>query len=267
MMTCLRQLVLVALLTSSLSTWAYPTMFGDTGLVLIPTANVQSEATFTLAADHLPMKNAIGSTVSFPIRLCYGLAENYEISALIGNAADKSIGANIEGLGSKISLIDEDIYGKLPGVGVGVRAWREKDQVNGNANAVEAYAVASKTVLAQGDNIEEGFTVRMHAGVSYTSYSGRYDANFIKPFVGLSYLHVNRNALLFEYLPEQTDGIVTLRDATFSAAIRRQVSPNFYAQLGTTRAFGKSTSNAFFIGAMYRFSEENTREERRPVDY
>ncbi|HOF87582.1 MAG TPA: hypothetical protein PLZ36_05690 [Armatimonadota bacterium] len=265
MMNRMRLLILLAVLTATLPVLAYPTMLGDTGLVQIPTANVQREATFALGADYLPAKTPAGNTLSLPIRLCYGLSEGSEFSVLISNVGDNTVGVNVEGAGAKIVLIDEELYGKLPGVAAGIRAFRQKTAPR--LNAVEGYLVASKVLLARGDNIEEGFTVRIHGGLTYTSYSGAVDADFTKPFIGLSYLHVNSNALVLDYLPEQQVGGVTLRQATVSAALRRRLSDHFWMQVGTTRAFGGNTADTPFAGIIYRYAETNTRADRRPIEY
>ncbi len=265
MMNRMRLLVLLVMLAATLPVLAYPTMFGDTGLVQIPTADVQREATFALGADYLPVKTPAGNTLSIPIRLCYGLSEGSEFGALIGNVRNNAIGVNVEGASAKILLIDEDIYGKLPGVAAGLRAFRQKTAAR--LNAVEGYLVASKVLLARGDNIESGFTVRVHGGLMYTSYSGAVDADFTKPFIGLSYLNVNSNALVLDYLPEQKVGGVILRQATVSAALRRRLSDHFWMQVGTTRAFGPNTTDTPFAGIIYRYAETNTREERRPIEY
>jgi hypothetical protein len=263
----LRLLCSVALLAAALATWAFPTLFADTGIVMAPIADVQQEATVELAVDFLPMKTPAGNTVSFPIRLIYGLGTNFEIGVLYSEAKDNIKGVNVYGGAVKMSLIDETLYGKNPGVAVGLRAYREKGVTAGELTAAEGYLAVSKLLLVQGDNVEEGFTIRAHSGLIYTSYSGAVTANFIKPYLGISYMSAHNNSVSVEYLPEQKSGAMMLREATISAAIRRPLSDHFWLEVGTTRAFGLGDSNVAYGGIIYRYSDNGIYEEQTPVIY
>lgn len=266
-MTQLRLSIFVTLLVATLSVQAFPTLFGDTGLVLAPTADVQQEATFETVFDFLPMKLATGYSTSYPVRVCYGLATNTEIGVLYSEARDNAKGANVSGAAVKLALIPEGLYAELPGVGVGVRAYRENNRVMGELTGVESYVAISKILLMRGDNIENGFTLRLHTGVVYTAFSGANDATFIKPYLGISYMDASRSSLALEYLPAEKNGAVTFREATFSAALRRPLSPNFWINVGTTRAFGLGDTNMAFAGVMYRFGADTPSEEQHPQTY
>lgn len=263
----LRLLCAVALLAAGLSTWAFPTLFGDTGMVLAPTADAQEAATLQLTADYMPMKTAAGNTVTYPIRLIYGMGSNFELGVLYSEVKDSTKGVNVAGASAKMALLNETLVSKLPGVAVGIRAYREKGKAAGQLTVTEAYGAVSKIILARGNNIDEGFNLRAHTGIIYTSYSDAASAHFVKPYLGITYSTPNKSSLAIEYLPEQKDGAMTLRENVFSGALRLPLSSHFWLQVGTTRPFGIGTTNVAFAGVVYRFADDGIYEEQTPVVY
>ena len=248
-----RLLAVVALFTTlSLSGWSYPTLFGDTGLMLVPSADTMPYSFFQLGIDYAKIMDDAGDSINYPIRLTYGIAENIELFAVVAESQGNAVsGTNATGGGVKMSINDEHLYQTAPGIAVGARAVHYK-RTAGDLDQIEAYLVASKILLAQGDVLGEGFFLRAHAVLSYTNYSGAHQGDFISGSAGLNYVTANGNSLVLEFIPEHEN----IRDATLSGALRIHLSPNFWLQVATTRPFGLGDDQSYSLGMMYQFGDK-----------
>ncbi len=256
MLIRMRLFLLLPLLVASLAAWSFPTLYGDTGLVLMPTADVQPVSSFEGVVDFMKVSGA-GKTRAIPLRLCYGISEHTELALMISEAREAEKGFDVAGAAVKMVLIDEESYTFIPGVAVGMRAIRLKQQGLQTKDVVDGYLVLSKTMLARGDMTEDGFIIRTHAGLASTTYSGGATGSFIGPFGGASYLSASGNFVGLEFMPAQKSGATTLRENTISAVLRRPLSDNFFIEVGTTRPFGMGASNTAFAGIMYRYAERS----------
>jgi hypothetical protein len=244
---------MVMLLATTACAWTYPTYFGDTGLVLVPTAEVVPEATFDFAASYTTVRSdAVGDAKMFAVRADYGVAKNTEFFVFYSNPTDDNLNA-IDGFGGgvKLNLVAEDRYSVIPSIGIGVRAIELKRLAN--LNMVETYAVTSKTIFGRGDMVEEGFAFRLHGGATFTNWSGDASASFIKPFGGVSYENVNGNAFAIDFMPAQKKNGMTYRENALSGVLRRQLSPGFSLEAGVTHPFGMGDNGAFYMGLIYHY--------------
>lgn len=266
-MTTLLRLLSVATLVvvAAITAWSYPTIYGDTGLVLTPTADVTPYTHVNLAANYTQVKTEGVTFNLFPIRLSYGVGSNVELFVLSTQASGNKEGEiNAVGGGAKIALLKEELNSRVPGWAVGVRAVRfRSDQTR---NDFEAYTVVSKALLSRGNLIDDGFILRVHAGASYSSYSGDVQKNFLSMFAGLSFRQANGNALAIDFVPAQKADGVTYRNATISAAFRHPLSENFWMEIGTTKPYGIGQST-IYTGVTYHFADQTSTPEREPVLY
>lgn len=262
----MRLFLLLPLLAVSLAAWSFPTLYGETGLVLIPTADVLPMATFEGAVDYVNVTGA-AKTRAIPVRLTFGFADHTEVALMVSESREGDRGFDLTGGAVKMALLDEEDYTYIPGVAVGLHAARFKEAGKENIDVVDGYLVLSKAVLSRGTLDEGGFVIRAHAGIGSTTYSGGASGSFFAPFGGMSYYNGNGNFMSLELLPGAKKGGVTLRQTTLSAVMRRPLSDNFFLEVGMTRPFGGSPfnqpgSNTAFAGIMYRYCE---RENDRPT--
>ncbi|MHB9131252.1 MAG: hypothetical protein ACYDBB_09210 [Armatimonadota bacterium] len=256
---------LTVLITASC--WGYPTFFGETGLVLTPTADVLPVSYLQVAADYTRIDDCYGTTTkSFPLRLVYGASENTELFVFAGRIGRDSITSfEVLGAGVKLGVIKEDIYKKIPGIAVGARVYRIRQSED--TDVVDGYAVMSKAILAKGDLATDGYVVRVHGGISFTKYSGYDDSGFFSPFGGLSLVNTSGNSIAIDYIPKQSNDSVTFRESTLSGSIRRRLSDTIWLQLGATRLFGISAKKDFFLGLMYRYGDTQVIEPEKQIFY
>ncbi len=78
-MTFLMRLVsIVALvLVAAVTSWSFPTIYGDTGLVQVPTADVVPYTVLDISANYT-QPNITGKFNLYPLRLTYGVGPNTE---------------------------------------------------------------------------------------------------------------------------------------------------------------------------------------------
>ncbi|HEY3415857.1 MAG TPA: hypothetical protein VGM23_03140 [Armatimonadota bacterium] len=233
---------------------SYPTLYGDTGLVLVPTADIMPTGNFSLAVNVSREDLTSGTATVIPVRVTYGASDRTEFSLFFSEPTDKSEGGfDATGGGVKLSLLPENVERRTPGIAVGGRIASLRDPVG--YDVIEGYAVFSKALLQSGDLEDKGFVFRFHGGVSYIQYSGAVDAEFFSPFFGVSYASVEGNSLVIDYVPKQEKGITTYRESTISGALRRRLSPNFWIELGSTKPFGQGGENSYYAGLLYHYGE------------
>lgn len=243
-----------ALCVATLAAWSIPTLYGDTGLINVPTAEVVQPYEFDFSVAYARMLGDVDETTVLPLRLTFGISPDTEVFAvyaatMTNDAAD----FEILGGGIKWALSHEDVLAMRPGLAFGVRALSD---VN-DSNFTEAYGVVTKTVFARGDwRGDEGYAFRAHAGVAYTRYDTPSDATFISPFVGVEYLSSTGNTLVVDAIAEQEDDDVLYRQGTISASIRRPLSNEFNLELGYTRPYGEAESgNRLYVNFNYHFGD------------
>ncbi|MHB9024275.1 MAG: hypothetical protein ACYC7E_08875 [Armatimonadota bacterium] len=243
---------------------SYPTLYGDTGLVLTPTADIIPLANFAAAVNVTRQNLPPDTATAIPVRLVYGASNRTEFALFFSEPTNKSDGGfGVAGGGVKLALLPESIDRRAPGIALGARLYTLKSPID--RDVVEGYAVFSKTLLMSGDLEEHGFVFRFHGGVSYSQYSGVVDGEFFSPFFGLSYASVEGNSLVIDYVPSQSEGITTFRESTISGALRRRLSPNFWIELGTTKPFGLGADNSYYAGLLYRYGEIGRRSDSAEV--
>lgn len=247
-----RLIVLLALIGgAALLAWGYPTLYGDTGLVLVPTADSIPVSGFQLAGDAVRMTTDAGDTVTIlPVRLTYGNPGS-ELFLLYGSSSDTG-GFTISGGGMKISL-PENLETFLPGLGLGGRITRVKDS---STTTTQVYGVMSKTLLAQGISLFRGANLRIHGGVAFTRFStSGTDTDFSDYFVGVSVQTPAGDSLAVDYLPELSQSGQVFRKSSVSAAVRVRFSDCLWAEVGATRAFTLGDNNALMVGFMYQVGQ------------
>lgn len=260
-----RPMVAVLAAALAVAAWGYPTLYGDTGLVQIPSADVMPQTYLQLAANYATVENLVGNAPAIALRLSYGISPDTEFSLVVSQAmGEDDAGFDTMGGGIKVTIAQEDLNRRTPGIALGARAYVLR--MAADRTVLDGYAVLSKALLTRGDLTGSGSLLRAHGGVSYTSYSGDLDGSFVSPFLGISYASANGNSVVLDYLPAQEDGGVTFRQSTFSASLRRKVGENFWLELGGTRPFGVG-ANKFYAGVMYHTGDPRLLDPERQIFY
>lgn len=263
--------------------WCFPTIYGDTGLVLIPTADVIKDATFNAAVNAIQVENTPTGNKKFlyPARICYGAVKNVEIAACLAQTSGGNTDVHVHGIAAKMSVMRACVDTRLPDVAFGVRAFQNNVTL-GNPTFTSVYAVASKTLYQNqeyydvatalpGEGHGTGTTfsynpnlpqlIRIHVGASYDAYSGmevagiRQNAQFIIPFAGITVDNSAGSELVVDFVPKESNNGVLFQKATVSAAFRYALSPNFTLEVGETRPFASPTnSTGLYLGLNYHYN-------------
>lgn len=241
----------MALCAAALSAWSIPTLYGDTGLIQVPTAEVQAPYDFNIAAGYARLLTGDEETTILPVRATYGLAPKMEVFALYAaTVTDDAANFEIVGGGVKWQFMAEDVLSFRPGAAAGVRAVRD---VN-NIDFTEVYGVVSKTILARGNWHNHGYAFLAHAGVTYTTYSDPLDATFVTPFLGVEYRNSAGTTIMVDAIAEHEDAGIVYRKQSISGAIRQPLSEVFTLDLGYTRPFGEPNSeDKLYLSFNYRY--------------
>jgi len=241
------------LLTTTLAAFSFPTVYGDTGLIMTPTAETVGAYNFDLACSYTQVNAAPNAAAILPARLTYGISPNTEIGIFLSESSNnQGNGFDIKGGSLKLIYSKENVLAMQPGLAFGVRVAKQSTD---RPDITEAYSVVTKTVFARGDMDSQGYAFRAHAGAAVTTYSGAQGKTFLGPFAAMDYINTSGNTLMVEFLPEQKSSGVFYRRSTISAAIRRPLSDSFEVELGTTRLFGDVASDmAFYGGLNYHYT-------------
>ncbi|HEY3376655.1 MAG TPA: hypothetical protein VGL77_04090 [Armatimonadota bacterium] len=246
-----RLCLLLLLVVACSGGWAYPTLYGDTGLVEVPTADTLQNQNFDFAVDYTQAgtSDAGVRTTLLPIRLDYAVVPNAEVFAFYAHPTTKGAFRALGG-GAKIRLIEESKIGYKPSIAVGGRVIDVSQGIE--ANITNVYAVASVPVFRFGSPYEPQYRIRLHAGVEYLRYSKNLDGSFTRPFAGVSFEAANNTAAVVEFQPKlEKDGIV-FRPSTVSGALRFPLTPGLYMEFGATRPYGFGDSQVS-AGLLYHF--------------
>lgn len=175
MTVMLRLLLVAAVMVAAIATaWSYPTLYGDTGLVLMPSADVIPDTYVMLAGNYAEVKSdAGGRAIIFPVRLLYGASDNTELFVLGAESSTKTEEGGFDALGAgfKVALIHENLMTDWPGISIGARAYQTQGAID--KRVIEAYLVGSKTIFKTSDLLdEEGYTFRVHLAGFFTRFTG-----------------------------------------------------------------------------------------------
>ena len=256
----------VVLFAAMLAAWCYPTLYGDTGLVLVPTADLLPQTYVNLAFNYSRYPTTAGGSTVYPVRLSYGASDNAEFFAFYASPSHRNEGSpEVLGGGFKFSIEKEDTYSGRPGLAVGARVFQLRDLPGStNRDAVDTYGVISKTVLSSSDSVKDtGYAVRVHGGVTYTAYSGDAagNGNFISGVFGVSYANRDGTNIVADYVPLQKENGVTYRNAALSAALRYPLSDNFMFEAGETQLYGLGDQAQLYAGILYKYGQRNSAGE------
>lgn len=238
-------------LAAGLCGWAYPTLFGDTGLVQVPTADTMPQMNFEVGAHYTNIGSGATTSAAYPIRIDYGIAKGTEVFGLYAPAASSKM-YDAMGGGVKINLLSEDSLQTIPGISIGARVVhfsRTMDQ-----NYINVYATSSTTIYRMGDYYTNGYRVRAHVGAEFYRFSGDLTHNFVSGFAGLSFESTKGASIVVDYLPQMADDGVIYRDSSLSAAVRFPFATTFAAEVGMTRPFLNSSST-LYAGFSYHYGE------------
>ncbi len=287
MTATLRQVMLSLLLgAAALTAWSFPTMYGDTGLVLIPSADVAQELRVDAAFGVMRMSATNGGTYGFPIRVNYGATGNLELSGLFSESHGPAPGAeNVQVMGgsAKFSLHQEQFESQVPGMAVGARFFRMARGEWGDTDVVEGYGVMSKILYQGGDMIDTGYVIRAHAGAYYRYYKmDGADArpsttcSTVAPFAGLTYRSYTGMSVAADFIPQESlvskpDNFDTIphavtdppNAAAFSLMFRQPLSDNFTIEVGLTRPFAITQDSSFYLGLNYHYGEIYSQGEKK----
>jgi len=258
--------VAAALLAATMLGWAFPTLYGDSGLVQVPTADVLPDTFVELSMNYAAVNIDGQKPILYPLRLTYGASENTELFVNVSETSAKNAEGGFDGLGAgfKVQIIPERLQSKSPGLAFGARLIELNGAVD--RTQIEGYGVVTKTLYKQADLVDEvGFTIRGHLAGIFTRFSGEIPSkDFITAGVGLSYNNFNGTSIALDYLPKLESGGVEYRKACFSAAVRRPLSKEFLIELGTTQPYGIGSSGQLYAGLMYQWGIRDAPTKREP---
>lgn len=254
-------ILLIALGIATIVVWSYPTMYGDTGLVVMPTADTLTYTFIDLGLNTTRYNGALGKGNTYPIRLTFGASDDSEFFVVLSEASGKNnTMPDVFGGGLKYRLVREDPYTHMPGVAVGVRVVNMKGGLF-DQNVVNAYGVVSKALFTSGDDTDAGFQIRAHGALEFTQYSGDRKGSFYGLLAGLSYRSDSGTEFAVDIVPAQKKGDVKFRETSYSVAVRRPLSKEFKAEFGFAPVFGGE--NAFYAGILYEYGERDIPQVKR----
>jgi hypothetical protein len=255
------------LIATALCGWSYPTIYGDTGLVLSPTADTIPAYNADFAVDYARIDvNGTGEgATTIPVRLNYGVTPSAEIFAFFAEGKNDVAIENFGG-GAKINLVHQHDGEKWnPGLALGVRI--DRQQGVRNTTISDVYAVSSATLFKFSDPYEEkGYRVRAHAGLEYVNFTGDLENDFVSGFAGLSYESNGGGSAVIEFLPSLEDNGFTFRESTVSGALRFPLSREFSLEMGGTRPFATGDMS-FYGGILYHIGPCNEESQLPTVKY
>jgi len=267
MTVLLRMLLVAAVLVAAMATaWCYPDMYGETGLVQVPTADVITDTFVSLAGNYAEVKTDAGRAILYPIRLLYGASDNTEMFVMIAQSSTATAEGGFDALGGgfKVALIHEDLLTNLPGISVGMRVFQTRGAID--KRIIDAYAVGSKTIFKTSDILDEtGYTIRVHLAGFFTRYTGNQgDENFYSAGAGIGYNNFNGTSVVVDYVPELTSNGISFREAVISFALRRPLSNEFTLEAGTTQPFGEGSGGKLYAGLLYTWGVREIPQIRKP---
>lgn len=268
MTVVLRLLLVAAVLVAAIATtWSYPTLYGETGLVLMPTADVIADTNVALAGNYAEVKTeAGGRAILYPVRILYGASDNTELFVLGAESSTTTAegGFDVLGAGFKVALIHESLLTDMPGFAIGTRVYQTQGSID--KRIIDAYLVGSKTIFKTSDILdEEGYTFRIHLAGFFTRYTGDLgDENFYSAAAGISYNNFNGTQVAVDFLPELTSNDITFRKSALSFVLRRPLSNEFTIEAGTTQPFGEGSGGKLYAGLIYTWGVRETPTNRRP---
>lgn len=267
-MTGLWRIAFVVLaLGAAISAWSYPTLTGETGMILAPTADVMPTAHFDLAVNYARVNDGATKPVEYPVRFVYGLTNSTEASlASVRFNGSGAPGIDYIGAGLKVSVLQENLETNYPGIAFGARAAKMSRVGFRDVRISEGYLAVSKSLFANSNFPDSGFVIRLHGGATYTNYSGGWSGSFVTPFAGVTYKSANDYSAAVDFVGRQVDNTgKTFREDIVSAVIRYPITSEFGFELGTTRPFGMGKSNTLYAGIKYHYGERLDRGRDFPV--
>lgn len=262
--TRLLTLLVALFFSATLIGWSYPTISGDSGLVLAPTADVMPLMNLELAFDYNRFEVGTSSATAFPVRLTYGIAPNLELFGVYADANDNH-GYDVMGGGIKAQLVKGTGAEFSPSLAIGARMLRFDKAIERNIET--AYLVSSASLYNQDNYPHDGYQLRAHLGVAFDRFSGDVaDNDFFTPFIGGSYESVGGSSFVVDYLPRLDNGTTVYRQSSLSAAVRIPISNILVLQIGGGRPFGVGNTS-LSLGIMYHYGEGKNVDHDPLLDY
>ena len=253
-------LLVLLFVATALSAHAYPTLYGDSGLVIIPTADVMPFTQFDIASDYTRFSSQGQSTTALPLRVDYGIARGAEIFASYAPTSEK--GFEEFGAGTKVFLVNENFDKHIPAISVGARFNHIKDV--STFDVLNGYVVASATLFRYRNFEPDSYRIRGHLGLEYLRYNLNGATTFANAFVGVSYEGSSGVTVALEYLPRLRDNGVIFRESSVSGLIRFPLSEDFTLEFGSTRPYNRG-DNSIFAGVNYHYGKESETPDRAPT--
>ncbi|HEX2971794.1 MAG TPA: hypothetical protein VHP11_05645 [Tepidisphaeraceae bacterium] len=233
--------IAAGLLAFACAAHAYPTLSGPTGEAVLPTAAVVPAGEFNVAADFY---NSETPDSSVPVRVLYGISNNFEIGAGYTFVSD----ANTWGVNAKYAT-PLNLAGF--GVGIGARYASSDMPFDLTFNTTDVYAAGTKCFP-----LGEGTTLSGTVGLDWTFIDFADDnTSVLRPYLAAEVTLSNKLTLAAEYQFENDN--VDVDGGVYAISARYPIADNLGAQVGFTNVTpftNASLDNGnFFIGANYVF--------------
>jgi len=247
--------IMAVLMLGAASVWAYPSLGGATGLVILPTAEVTAPGAVAVAVDYQKVGEAFGNMSILPARINAGVTDRLELSA--GYLNYEADGAPLDyqwTVGAKYALLQvptDDI-----GLAIGTAYSSIEAGSWDNVTLTHAYLALSKNFrFSPGEDSLKG---RITAGWSYTNFSEELDT-ISKPYVGLEILTSNGAILGVEYRWKEGDAEYhALLSAVARAPLTRDQA--WWVEIGSTNCIYNALSmfddQKVFYGLAYRINSQ-----------
>jgi hypothetical protein len=234
-LTVLAMMALLAVCMSlaAAATTAYPTFEGATGVVTLPTAEVASQGTISLAANYQRAAEDWNGTF---LRINWGATKNLELSAA-RTIWDGPWGDGWEkiwqgGLKYQVPM-------SFANVAVGGSFGRDKEGwAEDSLDITKAYLAVSKDM-----NIASSINARLTGGVMYGKFeSDDWSEKFTKPYVALELMHTRGVTLAVEY--RWRDSKIDDHDVVPLSTVLRITAPDkpVWVEVGTTNMSDAGTA-------------------------
>lgn len=254
--------IVLVLVVAAIAGRSYPTLYGDSGLVQVPSAAVMPLTFVDVTINYANIRENGAKHIIYPLRLTYGASDNTELFVMLSESIG-SDGFDAKGGGLKVRLFPEDLYAKTMGMAIGGRIYTV--QGSRSRTVTDAYAVASKPLISYVDPIDDkSYNIRLHGAVNFTRYTGEVSDNFFGLMGGISYQHADGTMIVADFVPKQESHGVLVRKAALSMAFRRPISESFMAEIGTAQLFSIGDTGNLYVGINYRYGMRDIPRGKKP---
>jgi hypothetical protein len=226
--------IAAALMAIATAAYAYPTLYGPTGLAVTPTAAIQPMGQFNIAVDYANTD----PDETIPVRVLYGIGESFEVGATYFEAEDNAW----------------DINGKwLTPLTLGGFDWAlGAVYVDMDAGSAQNLYFTGTRALTEGDDTMPALAGTIGLDYIKTDPDAANGTSKVRIMAGLDAMFANNICASLEY---RTEGSGIDAEAGKTIAVRYAFTDALSGQLGFSNTFGLIAGDdmELFAGVNYAF--------------